>query len=257
MAAKRNSYDRPGDIIEEGLTDPNIINTPFDIRSRAEMRFQKLRANALNDYVFDPTSINPPTGFCLSTIARIAVNDASLLDGLKALQQRLEPVGELYCYPQESLHISLLGCTSREELAAVTEPERIAAVQRAVRQVVAGHHSITLDLGRVNLIGSQFFVEVYADDEVWSQMRAQLTKVLVAIGETPISFPDTEPMHLNLARLLSSPDQTALKQLLSKADFGLAASLIIQTVELVVTDFVVSPEATRVVEVLQLDDHPA
>lgn len=222
------------------------------IAERAQKRFDDLRVKALSSITFDEKSVQPPTGWCISAIARLKVNDSSLIDRVEELQKMLTPIADLYMYPAVSLHLSLLGCTQREPTPQTETPGRIAAIREAVQSTVDDHGPVRMDIGRVNLLGTQFFLEVVTNQEDWSRMRKELETRLRAIGESPIAYEDTEPVHLNTARVLSAPNQALAREALQDTSFAVNRSLIINSVELVLTDFVVSPENLRVLDTFRL-----
>jgi hypothetical protein len=125
------------------------------IRERAQERFGLLRSKATDLTDFDRTSPDAVPGWCVSTIARIAINDAALVEPL-------------------------------------------------------------------------------------------------LIGETPITHADAEPMHLNIARILDRPNVKEIERLLSDDGLAVGAPLEFAKIEVVVTDFVVTPETLSVVEVIDL-----
>jgi hypothetical protein len=214
-----------------------------NIRARAVDRFERLRRQALAS-VDDSTADTPaPTGWCVSAIARIVTNDTSLLAPLQNLQSLLSTTGGLYRYPAESLHLSLLGCTQREPTPQDRHSPRVAAIVQAFERAALNVTAPTVHLGGLNLIGNQFFVEVLPDDTTWKDFRERLATELTRIGEQPMTHPDSEPVHLNIARIQGRRDAEALRLLLSEQRPALDVALEIADLELVITDFVVSPES--------------
>lgn len=82
-------------------------------------------------------------------------------------------------------------------------------------------------------------------------LAALLVAPFEALGKEPIVYPDTEPMHLNVARLerLTAPDRAG--ELLT-APPDLARPIALHAVEVVVTDFLVSPDTLGVLETVTL-----
>jgi hypothetical protein len=219
-----------------------------DIRARAAQRFASLRSRDGADL----EGGDWPTGWCVSTIARIVSNDRHLVGPLQELQGRLADVGEAFLYPEDSLHVSLLGCTQREDAPQTGQPDRLARIVDACRRVTKDAGPVALDLGAVNRIGGQFFVEVYTDESTWGDLRRRLALELAALGESPLTHPDPEPMHLNLARLQGTPDRGRVEGFMALDGNRIDASLTVTTIEVVVTDFVVTPETTTVVDLIDL-----
>lgn len=216
-----------------------------DIRRRAEERFAGLRFKALNGWRFEEHDPTPAAGWCVSTLARVCVNAPSLVSRLEALQAELDEIGELYVYPSASLHVSLLGCTPREASSPLDQSERLARIDAAVAATLADVPSPTFEIGRLNLIGIQLFLEVYSDSSAWSDLRHRLAEAMTAIGESPLAYADTEPMHLNVARIAAAPGTAALHDALL-AKHAIGEVLAVTAVELVVTDFLVTPSELRV-----------
>lgn len=227
------------------------------IVARADARFARLRAEA-RAAVADGTTARRlaaepgevPTGWCVSTIARLAVNDPGSLAGVAGCQAALRAAGPASPYPAESLHVSLLGATQREPSPAFA-PTRVRAIVDAVRATAAGVPSVPVRLGRLNLLGAQWFVEVTPADDTWAALRRELVAPLEAMGEAPIAYADTEPVHLNVARLGRLDDPAAADALLADPP-DVDRTVVLRTVEVVVTDFLVSPATLRVVETVTL-----
>ncbi|MEV8440901.1 2'-5' RNA ligase family protein [Actinosynnema sp. NPDC051121] len=218
------------------------------VRGRAELRFENLREKALAGVEsLEPTSATPD-GWCLSTIARLIHNAPDLVPAVATLQERLGDVGPLYLYPAESLHISLLGCTQREPDRMLPDGPRAQRVRAAVADVLVDHPPVAVEIGRLNLIGDQFFLEVLTDSEDWSATRKRLGAAMSAIGERAISYSDAEPVHLNIARVTGEPDVGVVRDVLLDPGFTASATAVLDTVELVVTDFVVRPDRVEVVD---------
>lgn len=217
------------------------------IKERAESRFVGLRNAALRFREIGGLG-DPPDGLCLSAIARLVESSAEAVKRVDDLQQRAAEIGgDQFLYPAESLHISILGCTQREAVAPSSDPARLSRVRDAVRVVVQSVEPVEVQLGRPNLIGSQLFVEATTTSSTWSDVRNRLRQELEAIGESPIAFADTEPMHLNVVRFGSQPNIGALHTFLTEEP-GLQFTVMIFLAELVLTDFVVSPAVLRVLD---------
>lgn len=214
----------------------------MSISNRARQRFDSLRTKGLEGVDFSQMSVDLPSGWCISTIARLQTNAPEVIARVETIQRELAPVADLYLYPRESLHLSMLGCTQREEHPQTSDSGRVLAIQNVVQGVVGKYSPVRMSLGRLNLLGTQFFVEVVTDQDDWSRMRTDLAFGLEAIGERPIAYADTEPVHLNVARILSVPNTVALESVLSTNELSVSHEVLIDTVELVLTDFVVSPE---------------
>jgi hypothetical protein len=224
----------------------------MSIGERATARFADLRRRALDDLASGrpaPGRHLPPDGWCVSTVARIVDVAPSTVPRLATLQRRLDAVGEWQHYGATSLHLSLLGCTQREPDAQLGQVERLAAIEHAVdtvlsETVLADTGPVTVMLGRLGLIGAQAFVEVVPADERWATLRRRVGAALVAIGEAPMTHPDPEPIHLNVARLHGDYDAIGLGALLRDATACIDVAVDLACIELVVTDFALTPGCT-------------
>ena len=225
------------------------------VRGRAELRFENLRKKAMAQVAgLEPTSATPE-GWCLSTIARLVHNAPELVPVVTNLQARLADVGPLYLYPAESLHISMLGCTQREPDRMRADGPRADRVRAAAAGVLRDHPAVDVEIGRLNLIGDQFFLEVLTDSEDWSATRKRLGAAMLALGEKPIVYDDAEPVHLNIARITGEPDVGLVRDLLLDPGLTASASVVVDTVELVVTDFVVHPDRVDVIDRFRTTAH--
>jgi hypothetical protein len=223
------------------------------LRGRALERFAGLRRRA---GAGPPPVTAVPAGDCVSTIARLAANDRAAAHAVLDVQKRLSSrFADLYLYPEESLHVTLLGLTPRRE-----RPDRPAAQLTALvdlaREACAPLGPVEAQLGGLNLIGDQWFVEVLTDDPAWSATRARLADLVLAAGGEPITYPDTEPMHVNVARVTAGTDAAAVADALHDPDLTADHDLRLHTVEVVVTDFVVDPGTLRVLDTIELGREP-
>ena len=223
-----------------------------DIEARARQRFDGLREKAMADSRFSPEDFGEPGGWCISAIARLAENAAELLDDVAAVQTSAQAVGPLYLYPPQSLHISLLGCTPREPERQDPRSDRATAMRDAAARVVSQFEPVPVRFGRVNATGVQLFIETYTSEPSWASMRKALEEEVRALGEDPLAYADPEPMHLNLARMRDQPDAARLQSLLADPSAGLYATAVLDRLDVVVTDFVVSPQGAEVVDTVRL-----
>lgn len=224
----------------------------MEIADRARRRFDSLRHKALSGFDITQLSTDPPAGWCVSTIGRLRTNSPGIISKVAELQDKLRTIAGLYMYPPASLHLSLLGCTQRENIKQTTTLVRVNRIGRTVAPIIRAHKPVRMHLGRLNLLGTQFFIEVTAENGEWSQLRDELAASLERIGECPISYADTEPIHLNVARILASPDEHLLKSALTDPDFSINEVVVIDKVELVLTDFTVSPDQLEVLDTIPL-----
>jgi hypothetical protein len=234
---------------KERIDEMRRTTDPDGIRSRAEQRFELLRRQARESVVAPAPA---PVGWCISTIARIVTQDEPLTTVIQGIQARLSAVGRLHVYPRESLHLSLLGCTQREPDRQPARGKRMADIVRALDRAVLDVDPVPVTLGGLNLVGPQFFIEVLTEETAWRSLRERLAAELTRIGENPMTHADPEPMHLNIARILRLTDPAELRRLLAEDRPTVNAALELATIELVVTDFVVTPATLTVTHTARL-----
>jgi hypothetical protein len=219
------------------------------IEDRATARFAALRRQALDELSAGrllPGPHPPPDGWCVSTVVRLVNDGPGVVAAVRHLQQRLDDTGSWAHYAPESLHVSLLGCTRREVACQAGQLDRLAAIRASVADVVAAEAPVTVALGRLGLLGAQAFVEVVPVDERWAALRRRLGDALTRLGESPMTHPDAEPIHLNISRLAGAYDTRALTALLAD-DRSTTRPIHLATIELVVTDFALTPANTTFV----------
>lgn len=234
------------------------MTTDDQVAARARERFAGLRAAALgrlgSGAGVPEAGTAPPPGWCISSVARLVTNaPPATVDAVTGLQRRLDRVGRWRHYPAQALHVSLLGCTRREPQPQTGQADRLDRVVDCVRQTLDGLDPAPVRLAGLNLVGAQAFVEVVPDGDAWARARQRLADALRAAGEQPMAHPDPEPMHLNVSRLLGLTDgsaTTGLAALLADPSVGVHADVVLSVVEVVVTDFVLTPATTVTVAAL-------
>jgi hypothetical protein len=224
-----------------------------ELRERAQERFAGLRRRGAAG---PPPVTAVPAGVCVSAIARLAANDRAAGHAVLDVQKRLAArFADLHLYPEQSLHVTLLGLTPRREPPDWSADELAALVDLA-RAGCAPMGPVEARLGRLNLIGGQWFVEVLTDDPAWSVTRARLAGLVRAAGGEPITYADTEPMHVNVARVTGRTGPCPVADILRDPDLTVDRDLRLDTVEVVVTDFVVAPDARRVLDTIEWGREP-
>lgn len=231
-----------------------------DVYQTAEAYFETLWTQAKN--ALESGSITPalmqngqtvPPDYSLTTIARAAVQPNAPLDDIgKIISQLCGELGDQFVYPRESFHISLLGCTQRLPYTADFEPSRIERIRRCCLQALNKTGEIRFHLKGIGLVRNQLFLQVFPIDDTWARLRQQLEDALLAVGETPFSYPNKLPIHMNIMRLTEINPDTLPKTLnildsLRTVDIGL---FTVRYIEYAITDFVVSD--TTVLEKIDL-----
>lgn len=189
-----------------------------------------------------------PVDYILTTVVCLHHQAAAILSAVEAAKAQLQTaLPTAFFYLPESLHFTLLGCSPRYHHATEITPDRIAQAYAICREILhqqlANQPSIQMSLRGVGILGNQLFVQVLPHDERWALLRQQIGVQLTAQGAQPLVHPNPAPIHLNLARLtevtptILSAGLAAVRAL-RRHPFG---TLTIKRVDLLITDFVISP----------------
>ncbi len=186
-----------------------------------------------------------PVDFCISTIARLVLQPQGLetIQSIKGTLSKLfESATTQFIYPTESLHISLVGCTQRESSTSVFSEEHIRNIDSICSSAIANHKYVDVVFKGIGLIGNQIFIQGMPVDNGWETLRADVTQELETNGEHPISYPDKSPIHMNIIRITdaSSEQLEVLRELIDQLRDIEIGTVRFVTIELVITDFVVS-----------------
>jgi hypothetical protein len=188
-----------------------------------------------------------PVDYCVSTVARLhrqRRTPIAMLDQELAELRRSHP--SQFYYPSNSLHVTLLGCTPRSPARSAFSASQLERIAGVCTRVLQGMPAVHLSLRGLGLVGNQVFVQVFPHSDDWARLRSDLVRDLRAEGEAPIAYPDTRPIHLNVMRLTDGSRQEIagileLVQARRNVDFG---EFVIDTVDLLITDFVLSEPST-------------
>ena len=132
--------------------------------------------------------------------------------------------------------------------------ERILKVEQACSEVLEGVSSIDILLRGLNILGSQVFIQGFPYDDRWAELRAQLEKSLIRIGEKPIIYADKKPIHMNIMRITNN-SQEQLDQILAvieelrDVEIG---KFQVSSIEFLMTDFVISPAQIKIFKIFNL-----
>ena len=198
-----------------------------------------------------------PVDYCVSIIARLMLQEnggdlvASIREKLDGLSDAMT---EQFLYEDASLHVSLLGCTPRqpEPGFAKEKIETIAAIART--ELVPVRDPAIVTLRGIGIIGNQLFIQGLPHNRQWEHLRRNFTDALEQAGEHPLSYPDTSPIHINVARITNTEPDTMSRVVAAleesrNTDFGI---ITLTRAELVITDFVVSSKRLRVLDTYNL-----
>jgi hypothetical protein len=191
-----------------------------------------------------------PVDYCVSTIARLLQQRPDFTPRISDVQQQLEQaVGRQFFYPAGSQHLSLQGCTQRVASAKEFDQDRLARIRAVCDSVLPSFAPVEFELGALNLVGNGVVIEAYAANGEWARMRSVLCDALEKVGESPISYPDKLPAHVNIARItnLQPGTQPALLSFLTQQRNSCLGTVSIVDIELLITDFVVSPQHVETV----------
>jgi len=190
-----------------------------------------------------------PVDFCLSTIARLNEQKDCPIDRVVETMKHLGKVaGQQFFYPRESLHVSLLGCTQRVGDRHSFENDQVDRINGAIAAILTGRPPVKIALRGLNVAGSQVFVQCFPFNDDWAQLRCDIEKALLLLGEKPIAYEDKSPIHLNIMRVTDADKERLSRTLhcierLRDEDFGVVE---LSCIEFLMTDFVVSPANIKV-----------
>lgn len=201
-----------------------------------------------------------PVDYCLSTVALVERQPGDAAYAVRLIRQELmEAAKGQFFYLPESTHITLLGCTQRAATPAAFSVAHIQRITAICQQELYRVAPVEMTLKGVGVIGNQVFVQVFPYDRQWAMLRQQLVDALVAEGEQPLTHANKAPIHLNLMRITDArPDALrhiieVIRPLRDRA----ISTFTVTTVDLLLTDFVVSPSHTTFVASYALNHQPA
>ena len=189
-----------------------------------------------------------PVDYCVSTIARLAAQPGGPLARVQEVQAALTAASSgQFLTPPPSLHVSVLGCTPRRPSPDQFDVNQVRRIRDTCAGVLGRVGPATFDMRGVGVQGCQVFVQVIPRTGAWADLRQALETALVAAGEAPIFYPDKRPIHLNVLRMTDTSPASLAAMLDAVDALGDAplGELVIPRVELVLTDFVVSPRHAR------------
>lgn len=185
-----------------------------------------------------------PVDYCVTTVARLVEQPLAPVAAVETLITRLKALDTPhFIYPTNSIHISLLGCTTRAASKEFFDRERIDRIYAVCREVLKNHSAVPMSLKGVGIIGNQVFIQVFPHDRRWAEIRRELEEALLEHGETPIAYPNKAPIHMNILRVTSG-DKAGLARLFETVEQLRAVELgdfKVALVDYLITDFVLSP----------------
>lgn len=220
-------------------------------KNQARKRFESLweteggkllRANIIPSAMKDGEIY--PTDYCISTIARLIQqpNGAEIVCGIRnALSNLFETADTQFIYPDESLHVSLLGCTQRKNTNEF-DRDQINKIKHICIREIEKKEPAEITLRGIGIVGNQIFIQGIPQNRNWEELRASLGEELVNSGESPISYEDKSPVHINMIRIVdATPERLAsLHRVISRLRDVELGTVTLQTVEFVITDFCVT-----------------
>lgn len=239
-----------------------------NIKNQAIARFDKLweteggkllRADIVPSAMTDGEI--SPIDYCISTIARLIhqPHGGETVCGIRSVLSNLfGAAGAQFIYPDESLHVSLLGCTQREK-TSIFEPDQINKIKAICIREIEQKEPAEIILKGIGIVGNQIFIQGIPVNRNWEALRTSMEKELVMIGEQPISYEDKSPVHINIIRIVNStPDLLAsLHKTLSQLRDVELGTIKLTTIEFVITDFCVSKKNVIWLDKIECRDAPA
>jgi 2'-5' RNA ligase len=189
-----------------------------------------------------------PVDYCVSSVAFLEAQNAGAQADVARARHELQRIApEQFFYLPESTHITLLGCTQRHPAPDAFSTAQLDRIAVLCADALRGQPPVMMHLKGLGALGNQVFVQVYPLDRRWEALRTRLGDLLVGAGEAPMLHPNKAPIHMNLMRITdASPG--ALTRVIEAVgrwrdvDLG---SVEVAVVDLVITDFVISPPHTR------------
>jgi 2'-5' RNA ligase len=188
-----------------------------------------------------------PVDYCVSTVAFAANQNpdaASAIDAIRKELQQVDP--DQFYYLPESTHITLIGCTQRFPTPDAFSADYIAMISATVADVLRDQPPVRMLLKGVGILNNQAYIQVYPYDRRWEELRQQLGDALLAAGTAPMVHPNKAPIHMNLLRMTdtSQPKLDRMLAAVAKWHDAEISEFLVTVVDLVVTDFVISPPHT-------------
>lgn len=109
----------------------------------------------------------------------------------------------------------------------------------------------------LGIIGNQIFIQGFPLDSTWEELRTRVDDKLIDHGESPVSYEDKSPIHVNLIRIVDTNPMilSSIYRTLSQLRDIELGIIKLTTVELVVTDFCVSKKHMEVLEKIECSDY--
>ena len=201
-----------------------------------------LRANIIPSAVKDGEIY--PVDYCISAIARLIQqpHGAEVVCGIRnALSELFEAADTQFIYPDESLHVSLLGCTQRKN-TNVFEHAQINKIKHICIKEIEKKEPAEIILRGIGIVGNQIFIQGFPQNRNWEELRVSLGEELVNSGEFPILYEDKSPVHMNIIRIVDAAPHVlaSLHRAVSRLRDVELGTVKLQTVEFVITDFCVT-----------------
>lgn len=184
-----------------------------------------------------------PVDYCLTTISIIYKQNENILPKINELLFKLTEVApNQFRYPLNSLHITMLGCTQRQQDKLFFSKERVNKIQDICNSVLSGSGPVLFDVKGVGILGNQIYLQVYPRNNKWKEKREVLEAKLLESNETPICFANKVPIHINIMRI-TDPDKNQIVPLLKEIcalHNKYIGSFEVINIDFLITDFVLS-----------------
>jgi 2'-5' RNA ligase len=188
-----------------------------------------------------------PVDYCISSVAFAAHQNPAASVAINAIRAELQHIApDQYFYLPESTHITLLGCTQRFPTPDNFSDDYVTMIANKVADVLRDQSPVRMLLKGIGVLGNQVYIQVFPYDRRWETLRQQLGDALLAVNTAPMVHPNKAPIHMNLLRMTDTA-QPKLDQMLDavakwrETEF---CEFTVSTVDLVITDFVISPAHT-------------
>lgn len=184
-----------------------------------------------------------PLDFCLSTVARLVEQENAPKDIIASIVDELKQIAnDQFFYPEQSRHITLIGCTQRALNKEAFTNERRKRLLEVCESVISKSKPVQMRIKGVGILANQVFLQVMPLDNSWEKLRIELADILRDAGESAITYSNMKPIHMNIIRITNASEEKLIPLLnkiefLRNKDFG---AFEVSNVNFVLTDFVLS-----------------
>ena len=188
-----------------------------------------------------------PVDYCISSVALAANQNPDAVTAISTIRAELQHIApDQFYYLPESTHITLLGCTQRFPTPDSFSADYVTMIANIIADVLRDQPPVRMLLKGIGALGNQVYIQVYPYDQRWELLRQQLGDALLSAGTGPMVHPNKAPIHMNLLRMTDTAKSKLDRTLDAVAKWRDTefCEFTVSAVDLVITDFVISPAHT-------------